>query len=163
MIEPIFFEIPIYRCSKKVHGLETEIEEKKWASVDNFHQFSWYAWKYNEIIGYLNLNIFGSQLRIDIWFVDKKRFNRGILKKKFKLHGKVFEKVIPRNKSSNEIFEFIIKNLIEINKSNYKRFHFDLRTFKVVGQFVDWVELTTKLNSFAHPEFWKKYFEDSEL
>lgn len=139
-----------------------EKEEHTWASPDNFHRFSWYAWKYNEIIGYLNLYIFGSQLRMDIWFVDKIRFNRGILKKKFVFHGKVFEKAIPKNKSSNEIFEFIIENLIQLNESKYKRYHFDLNTFKVIGQFVNWKDLTTELDSFSNPDFRRKYFEESE-
>jgi len=156
MNEPIFFEIPIYRCSKKAHGIEMKKEEQKWASPDNFHRFSWYAWKYNEIIGYLNLYIFGSQLRIDIWFVDKQRFNKGILKKKFKLHGKGFEKAIPKNKPSNEIFEFIIENIMQLYKNDFKRYHFDFRTFKVIGQFVNWVELTSKLDSFSNHQLFNE-------
>jgi len=160
MNEPIFFEIPIYRCSRKVHSIEMKKEEQKWASPENFHRFRWYAWKYNEIVGYLNLFIFGSQFRIDIWFIDKKRINKGIIRKNFKFLGKESEIGIPKNKSSNEIFEFIIENLVKLNRSNFKKYHFDLKTFNVIGQFVDWVELATKLNSFSYPEYRNKYFED---
>ena len=162
MIEPIFFDIPIYRCSKSMHSTYMKIEEQKFASSDNFNTYRWYSWKYNEIIGYLNLYIFGSQFRSDIWIIDKKRINKGIIKKKFKFLGKMVEKEIPRNKSSNEIFEFIIESIVQLNKKEYKKYHFDLKALKVIGQFVDWVELTSKLNSFSNTEYRKKYFEDSD-
>jgi hypothetical protein len=162
MNEPYFFEVPIYHCSKKLHNEAMKKEEQKWASPDNFQRFKWYAWKYNDIIGYLNLYIMGTQFRSDIWLIDKQRINKGIIKKKFILHGKILEKMVPLNRSSTEIFEFIINSLTELNKRDYKKYHFDLSTFKVAGQFVDWIELTKKLNSFAYPELRLKYFESCD-
>jgi hypothetical protein len=174
MTEPIFFEIPIYRCTLASHSTFMDAEEQKVAPIENkekfpvsytsaynyFHKEKWYSWKYNEIVGYLNLYIMGSQFRGDIWFICNQRINKGIIKKKFRLLGKTFEKEIPRLRSSTEIFEFIIETLIQHNKSEYKKYHFDLKTFKVIGQFVDWVELTKKLNSYTYPEHRKKYFEE---
>jgi len=95
MQESIFFEIPIYRCSKSVHTNFMEkrknqinesiprnlYPESNMARVSLFNDSEWYPWRYNEIVGYLNLYIFGSQFRIDLWRVDKKRFNKGITKK----------------------------------------------------------------------------------
>lgn len=173
MTEPIFFEIPIYRCTLKSHTEYMGAEEQKLAPLENkeqfpvsynsaynyFHQEKWYSWKYNEIVGYLNLYIFGSQFRGDVWLVVKRRIDKGIIKKKFRLLGKSFEKEIPRHKSSAEIFEFILETLSNHNKTEYKKYYFDLQTLKVVGQFVDWVELTKKLNSYNYPEFRKMYFE----
>lgn len=153
MNEPVFFEVPIYRCSKSDHSDYMKSEEQKWESPDNFHQFKWYPWKYNEIIGYLNLHIMGSQFRSDVWFIERKRIDKGLVKKKFKLLGKASEKEIPKGKSSSQIFNFVIENLEQLNKTKeYKKYHFDLKTLKVAGQFIDWVELTSKLNSFAYPK-----------
>lgn len=174
MTEPIFFEIPIYRCSLSSHSTYMIKEEQKFAPNENkekfpssynsaynhFHKELWYAWKYNEIVGYLNLYIMGSQLRGDVWFINNQRINKGIIKKKFRLLGKSFEKQIPRSKSSSEIFEFIIDTLTSHNKLDYKKYHFDLKTIRVIGQFVDWVELTQKLNSYNYPEYRKHYFEE---
>src|SRR5436305_15320129 len=97
MEEPIFYEIPIYRCTLCTHTIYMKDEEQKWMSFQNkevspdsyqsaydyFHHDFWYPWHYNEIIGYLNLYIFGSQFRIDIWFIKKQRIKKGIIKKKF--------------------------------------------------------------------------------
>ena len=175
MTEPIFFEIPIYRCNLTSHSAYMAAEEQKFAPIENkeqfpgsyafayhyFHKEKWYSWRYNEIVGYLNLYIMGSQFRGDMWFIDKQRISKGIIKKRFKLFGKTFEKEIPKQKSSIEIFEFIIETLIHHNKKEYKKYYFDLKTFKVIGQFVDWVELTKKLNSYTYPEHRKKYFDDN--
>lgn len=85
--EPIFFEIPIYRCESEKHRLEfdvkfdgllKEIDKINYPTHhENYLQFLneyvFYEWKYNEIVGYLNLYILGSQLRADYYFIDKKK------------------------------------------------------------------------------------------
>ena len=175
MTEPFFFEIPIYRCTSKDHSSLMEKERDKAAdpeikdiapesyknAKDYFDRHLWYGWRYNEIIGSLNLYIMGSQFRADYWLVKKQRFNSGITKKNFAYAGKAFEKSIPRNLTSAEIYKFILETLEHVSQSKeFKRFHFDLTTFKVMGEFVDWALLTEKLNSFAFPERRRKYFED---
>lgn len=173
MTEPIFFEIPIYRCSLQSHTIDMQLEEAKiiesvpkelypeshQSILNNFHTSLWYPWKYNEIIGYLNLYIMGGQFRANIFMVDKKRYDKGITKKKYISLGKTLERHIPRSKSSEEIFKFIIEELVNLNKRDYEKFHFDLRTFKVVGNFINWLELVEKLNSYKYPAFRKAYFE----
>jgi hypothetical protein len=66
MTEPIFFEIPIYRCTLSSHNKYMTAEEQKVAPVENkekvldsynssyyyFHKEKWYSWKYNEIVGF---------------------------------------------------------------------------------------------------------------
>ena len=113
-MESIFFEIPVYRCTMISHSKYMDAEEQKTAPIGNkeqfpisyksaynfFHREKWYPWKFNKVVGYLNLYILGSQFRGEIWFVDNERINKGIIKKKFKLLGKSFEKEIPRQKTS---------------------------------------------------------------
>ena len=127
---------------------------------DHYNASIWYSWKYNEIIGYLNLYILGSQFRADVWMVKKCRHYAGITKKKFLYCGKAFEKQIPRGYTSSEIFKFMIDQLLYINSKDYKRRHFDLRAFKAAGRFIDWNGLIEKLNQFD-PEFRKNYSEDA--
>ncbi|MEO7215536.1 hypothetical protein [Mucilaginibacter sp.] len=71
MTEPIFFEIPIYRVPQSKHTQEQEQEKIKVAKPENkliapesfrsaeayFDREMWYPWRYNEIVGYLDLYI----------------------------------------------------------------------------------------------------------
>jgi hypothetical protein len=173
MTEPIFFEIPIYRNSLNKHTAEQQAEKDAFAKPENkliapesyksmenyFHMELWYPWRYNEVIGYLNLFIMGNQFRADYWKVKKRRFNRGITKKKFMYYGKAIEKNIPKNATSEQIFELMKIAIIECNKHDFKNFHVDLSTFNVMGAFVDWKELTSKLNSFVYPDLRQTYFD----
>lgn len=174
-VEPIFFEIPIYRTSIEKYDLELKSKREKLYEkfpgvregfyFENYQRvvekdISYY-WNYNEIIGYLNLYIFGSQLRVDYWFVSNRRINSGIIKKKFKWFGKILELQIDKTKSSIEIFEWILNELKNLEKENrFKKRHFDLKTFNVVGRFIDWKTLCDQLNSWRNPEFRKKYFNN---
>ena len=96
MIEPIVFEIPIYRCSSEHHAQDLQkIREKNYLefagpqNILEFQDFKYfienafcYSWKYNEIVGYLNIYFLGSQFRIEYYYVQNKRINKGIRKKK---------------------------------------------------------------------------------
>lgn len=173
MTEPIFFEIPIYRINQAKHTIEQEEELKKVAdpqikatapesykSAENyFHRELWYPWRYNEVIGYLNLFIMGTQFRADYWKVKKQRYNRGITAKKFQYWGKAIEKQIPKNATSEEIFQVMKDAITECQKTDFKQFHFDLSVFNVIGLFVNWKELTKRLNSFTYPEFRQAFFD----
>jgi hypothetical protein len=142
---------------------DKDLYPETFQSIHNyFHSAIWYAWKYNEIVGYLNLYILGSQFRADIWFISQKRINKGIIiKKKFKYLGKTLERALPRNKSSEQIFSFILEELLTLNKKReYRSFVFDLKTFKVAGQYINWVQLVDKLNSFRYPKLRRAYLED---
>lgn len=174
MTEPIIFEIPIYRCKLAAHTEEVSAYEQKIneeipkdkfpdsnaSMLYHFHSNIWYPWKYNEIVGYLNLYIMGTQFRADVWFVNKQRINKGIIKKRFVYRGKAFETMIPRQSTSADIFQLMLNRIVRLNNIDFMKFHFDLKTFKVIGQFVDWKELTKRLNSYTFPEHRHKYFEE---
>ena len=63
--------------------------------------------------------------------------NKGIIKKKYKYLGKTLERQIPKNNSSLEVFGFIMEELVSLNKREYKNYFFDLKTFKVIGGFIN--------------------------
>ncbi len=170
--EPIFFEIPIYRVNGKNHGIQIvraakNVVSKLLVELDSethslIQDHMAYSWKYNEVVGYLNLYILGGQFRVEAWMVNKRRINSGIIKKDFRYRGKFLEKSIPQGKTSVELFEFILEQLSILNKRDFGRFFFDLSTFKLVGQFVNWNDLTEKLNLYEYPEIRRKYFDELE-
>lgn len=158
MKDSIFFEIPIYRCSPEKHSKEVEMDYQKFAYKcypmdmrdikEFYYTLIWNHWKYNDIIGYLNLYILGNQFRADLWKVDKKRYNKGITKKQFKYFEKSLQTTIPKDLSSIEILEFIKLKLTDLNKRKFKNRHFDLEAFTAIADFVNWKELVEKLNPY---------------
>jgi hypothetical protein len=164
MLEPYFFEIPIYRCdpdthTKEMSDKEIEFTREEWKDtapisyqnmINHFHESVWYPWKFNEVIGWLCLYIMGSQVRGEYYFDTAKRINKGIRIKKFKYVGKAFEHSLKFSLTSQEIFNEIILELEKLNfrRKPLKKRYIDLETFKTVGQFIDWKTLTEKLNSF---------------
>lgn len=60
----------------------------------------------------------------------------------------------PKNLSSSEIFQEIVKELERLNKNEmpFRNRHIDLKSFKIIGEFVDWKLLVDKLNSFKYPK-----------
>ena len=175
MTEPIFFEIPIYRITKLNFSQEMDSTlEKHYRNYpgdrigEHFQNYKnvinrnhKYPWKYNEIIGYLNLYIYGSQLRIDYWLVSNQRINKGIRKKKFYYNFKAFEATISKNMISIEIFEWILNQLkILQNDRRFKKRYFDIAAFEVVGKYIDWKTLFDELNSLKNPEIKKEYLKN---
>jgi len=158
MKDSIFFEIPIYRCSIEKHSKEVEMDYQMFADkchlmeekdIKGFYYTNmWNPWKYNDVIGYLNLYILGNQFRVDLWKVDKERYNKGITKKQFKYFDKSLQATIPRNLSSIEILEFIKLELTDLNKREFKNRYFDLEAFTAIADFVNWKELVEKLNPY---------------
>lgn len=69
MVDPYYFEIPVYRCDLDTHTKEMKIKEKGFKIeeykqtlpesyqiiLNHFHRDIWYAWKYNEVIGWICL------------------------------------------------------------------------------------------------------------
>ena len=167
MIEQYYFEIPVYRCDPDTHTKEMKIKEKEFTVeeyketapisyqniLNHFHHTICYPWKYNEVIGWICLYIMGTQIRGDYYFTSAKRIGKGIRKKKFIYFGKAFEHSLPRNLSSDEIYQELIDVLERINKNErpFKNRYIDLDSLKTIGEFVNWEKLVDKLNSFKNP------------
>jgi hypothetical protein len=166
MTEPYYFEIPIYRCNQDTHTKEMESQLKEYTNeeikevapesyqhwINYFHRSMWYPWKFNEAIGWICLYIFGSQIRGDYFLITSKRIGKGTRNKRFKFYGKAFEHSLPRNLSSSEIYQEITIALNMLKKNRpFKNRYLDLSSFETIGQFVDWVSLVDKLNSFKYP------------
>lgn len=168
MTEPIAFEIPIYKFDEKKHSDNLEklrnnyysyfagprnnssFEDYKLFVEEIFH----YYWKYNEVIGYLNIYFLGRQYRIEYWFVNSKRIRSGINKKKFKYIGKLIEKDISKLTTNSEIYNCVLESLVKLK--NYPKFikrHIDLTQFLMIGKHIDWLSISKSLNRFENPNF----------
>lgn len=122
---------------------------------DRFQRY-YYQFEYNEVIGWIRLYIFGTQIRGHYFFESdpknpdswKKRINKGIRKKKFVgFENKAFELSVYKEQNSQEIFNALLQELKQLNKNEkpFIKHYFDLEQLKNIGQFVDWRMLVSDL------------------
>lgn len=95
-------------------------------------------WNYNEIIGFIQLHILGSQIRGDYWSTDAKRIVRTRTKRfKWRTHKLAAEMDLPRGGSNTEIFA-TIRQYVERCGHELKGRCIFTRDFEVLGPHVDW-------------------------
>jgi hypothetical protein len=102
--------------------------------------------RFNEIIGYIEVHIVGSQLRADYWFTDKSRIVLGSRSKgRLTWRGKLLEKHFPphRELSSSTIFEDFRKSLHRAvgESDRLRKRYVDFTAFDRCGPFIDWSSL----------------------
>ena len=165
MREKYFYDVPVYRLSreryykdmdeyinKHMHsGSPSHIKmmedfyrkepAQKRASEDRLRKSYGGAWDYNEIIGYIRLYFFGTQIRGEYWGVNAKKIVR--TRKKF-FEYKTW-KLAPEidlhwEPNSSSIFLQIQKYLERCKKELKNRF-IDTRNLEVIGPYVDWKSL----------------------
>jgi len=104
-------------------------------------------WQFNQIVGWLRLFAEGDKIGCHLWWVNAKRLNRRMQKKRFQLQ--TFSDVLGggcRNKYSNEIYDILLKRLIEeAAEPQYKKRYIDLNVFRRVGPFIDWRGMLNQL------------------
>ena len=154
MSEVHFLDIPIYR--QRIEKLVGEIDKEKlkYADIEDKATYCdvvntfWYPWKYNEIVGWIELFVIPTQIRGEYWWlnnnsipVEDERITKNS-KKKFYLRGKLFELQIYSQDTSLKIYKKLSKKIITESKT--KRFqgrYFDLHHLEALGPFVNWREL----------------------
>jgi hypothetical protein len=159
-----FFQIPIYRCTSEKFRNETlELIKKRKEYFEN--QLHWQRtsserllilkksvfqdiekrafskhWKYNEVIGWIELYIWSGQIRGDLWEVNRKRIKRFGKKEYFYL-SKIFEMHIFTNESSNKIFLRLLESLRKLNDEIFQKRYMDLSILENTGKFINWKKL----------------------
>ena len=151
-----YFEILIYSCSQSqfLDHITKETEKDLVSAGINYGNGLWKQMRqkeikrrlkpvrYNELIGSIEVYPFGSQLRADYSFTDKKRIYigtkvKGIIKRK----GKFLEKRYGHSKlTSPEIFrdfrDALERRVKESRRINSR--YVDYSAFDKCGEFIDW-------------------------
>ena len=152
-----FFEIPIYRCPIDQHTKEMErdkldwlgpLQETKNSAPESFsnaerwwESIRWYPWRYNEVIGWLRLFVFGSQIRGELWYTKAKRILPKPKKPMF-LRGEVFLTGFHPRQTDTEILSELKAQLVEFQKSKRMKGRFlDLECFLSIAPSVCWRKL----------------------
>ncbi len=159
MIKKYFFEIPIYRCNQEKYIKEIDQEKKrlkgyytrgltkeqiKAYNSDNLinRSINKPQWKYNEIVGFINLYKFDKQIRGDLFFINNKKISHKTKTKKFIYLDKVLE-IWCHNYTTNQEIQHALKKQFEYLKkeTKFKNRHIDLTSLEQINDFIKWKKL----------------------
>ena len=102
------------------------------------------CWKYNELIGFINITIGKFSIKGEYWFIDSKRISKDIIRKTYEYCDKVFEVWIHTNDNSRDILEKIYECLEEAKmRKPIKSRYLDLEAFDNISPYVDWKQLVS--------------------
>ena len=157
-----FFDVPVYRLAEgsyyaeRTAHVEREMYPTANADAEQIREFhkrepAHYIaardhvekayggmWRYNEIIGYIRLYFFGSQVRGEYIGIKAQRIVR-TRKKLFEhqTHKLVPELTVPNEATSADIFRLIKAHLVECQRELPNRY-FDTTLLDKIGPYVDW-------------------------
>jgi len=154
------FQIPVYFQSSESNLQRVRSEAKNFAmeqknrqfphpdSIDDLEQdyirYETSPWKYNQIIGFIEVRYGGGGLKARYWWVDAKRTSPSMARKKFVDCGKLFDvSRNPMSKTNSEIRDDIrrfIDHLPKLRKRFEPRF-FDTAHVEGVINFIDFGKL----------------------
>lgn len=152
------FNIPIYRSDMHVFNREYERDldahlckhlgnnrdDATWDGAKHcLHEEFWRTyggpWRYNQVVAWLRVYIFVSQLRGDIWVLNSKRFVRNPTRKQFRWSGKVFEiSVWPKERPSAIIRH--LNEALDVASREFRdgRYTMDRSAFDAVAPHINW-------------------------
>jgi hypothetical protein len=169
LLGEVFFDIPVYRLAKENYDsqrasfVQRELsgggyyvremyrhdpnEKERWQL--HFEENFGGDWLFNEIIGFIRLFFYGTQIRGEYWQVKAKGQQWGgkskrIVKTRTKIFGlqdlKVTcEEEIPPGTSNHGIFQLVLKYLAHAqNERNLKRRYIDASLLEYIGPHIDW-------------------------
>ena len=159
------FDIAIYWCDEATFNAkydqkskaERERIKREWEArgfqlkpedIDRHERLLWQQlmmpWKYNQIVGWVRIYIFGNQLRGDYWLIEAKRFGPTLKKKRFIHRGKAFELWLHAKETNKQLFGRMLNRLRKLEEVDLKynprtrRCVLDLECFESLGRFVNW-------------------------
>jgi hypothetical protein len=155
----IIFDVPVYRLSQPEYEAKQEqyvrqnlaegepypdSKGKLWWQTrfaENYGGF----WQFNEIIGFIRLFFYGTQIRGEYWRVNAKRLVRTRNKTfVFRELNVTFGEQIPPRSSNKRIFNLILKYLKRAESDCFFRGQFiDTSILEYIGPYVDWKSLLT--------------------
>lgn len=167
MSDQYVFDIPVYRSTSGEFDKEIDIyvtkllewiesygpqqrplnQEMRDRQLHSVIAESGGPWQFNQVVGWLRLFVEGSTIGCHLWWVDAKRLNRRMRKKR--LYLTTFSDVLGAwfpDHSSSEIFEKLDSRLCDITRrSPYVNRYVDLSVFHRLGPFIDWRGMLDRL------------------
>ena len=109
----------------------------------SFYQRHLGPWKYNQIIGWIELLRSGRMtLKGELWMVDNHRSVRKDSKRRIRYQGKVFELVLSQDSNVRMFQELVTEIRQRIRNSSFAKGRFvDLTQLEIIGPHVAWNEL----------------------
>ena len=166
LITDTIFEIPIYSCSQaQFNERITNQVDKHMHGITNYGNGFWEQQReqelharlgptrFNEVIGYIDIHVLGSQVRADYWLSNKAKIVIGTKTKgRITPRGKLFEAhFYPKGQlNSIEIFHQFRKSLERVIRDNQllKDRHIDFAAFDRCGPYIDWANLIFEYDRF---------------
>jgi hypothetical protein len=160
-----FFDIPVYRLTEERYNAERQAgidkamypgspanneqrrafyaanPDNERAARDRFWQLYGGCWRYNEIIAYVRLHFFGSQLRGEYYRVTARRIVRTRNKIiEYRTHKLAPEMDIPDEASSQEIFQIVL-SYVAACETELRGRYLDKTLLLQLGPCIDWRRL----------------------
>jgi hypothetical protein len=109
-------------------------------------------WKYNQIVGYIELYLDGHRIKAQLWFINSKKLLKIPNKKTFEFKGKISDVVATNLYNNEEITNKINEFLVKLHAGKFgfkylKKCYFDLTNFKKCIHFIDIKKLIESINS----------------
>jgi hypothetical protein len=157
-----FFDLPVYRLEKDKYysqmdkwiktklgatgnPIQEEIikkyPEEKIRIGDNYRKIYGGAWEYNEIIGFIRLHFWGTQIRGEYWQHKAIKMMRTRRKQyEYVTHKLAVENNLPLIKPNREIYNKIME-YIHRCKKELKNRYIDISIFETIGPYINWRKL----------------------
>jgi hypothetical protein len=122
------FEDTLEKSYGDIEGTEEQIEKLK----ERARNRDYYHWKYNDVVGWIELYVDFSKVKARIFMSDKQRYTRGF-HPIYKDNYKIAVEVPIRNKDNEEIIRDIREAIHSWKEHYYKnRFHIDYSFLKSI-------------------------------
>ena len=143
MDSSIIFQIPIYVRTIEDHSAQMETNRGEFALLGCeavFIEKLEYTWMFNEVIGWITLDVHDGKIVGNLWMDIAKRKRKGLRWKKIMpLMGSSIQTTVSDSMTSKQIFNRVLSALAEFQeRPHIKKWHVDVSTFKMIGQYVDW-------------------------
>jgi len=166
---PILFEIPVYYCKgeksladrakaedrikrkteescRRGGQLSPAAEKQMYVAVryaiERFRQWQWPYWKYNEVIGWLSVDISRTQIRAEVFKWEYKRFDRRS-RKIYELvdHRKLLARLVSGS-DFGRLHEKLIDRIQSYVKATFPKGAWaDVSMLENLGPFINWERL----------------------
>jgi hypothetical protein len=124
------FEEKLDKDYGDIEGTEEQIKFLK----DRARNRDYYHWKYNDVVGWIELGVYFNKVKGRIFIADKKRFTRWF-HPKYKDNYQISIEVSISGKENDQITSDVIHVLHEWKNLNYKNRSIDYSHLR----FVDWI------------------------